>query len=384
MRTPEDADYLLWLGPVLDEETLQKSPAASPAGVRWQLGLITAIQALGRTVFNVGHVPERIWPKGRLFIRRGDGRLPSGVAGKLVRYVNAPFFRQGSLNRRYQRSLTRTVRRRGKPAAVITYNAYPHHAACGLRAMYDLGVPWICIAADAPGEPRERKAHDALLAQASGRVLLSWGLYRDTPSEPKLHLDGGISEIRFDPERMALQQKPVVMYTGALTRWGGAGALIDAFGRMKTGEAELWICGHGDDTRVRAAAAGNPRIKWLGMLSESRLREVCEAASVFVNPRPPEILDNAVNFPSKVLEYLSYGRPVISTWTDGLNPDYRNALIVSDDSAPEALAAEIDAVLGWNQDRLRTQAGKAHAFLQSKLWPAQAARLLEWLERVDV
>ncbi|MCC6483659.1 MAG: glycosyltransferase family 4 protein [Armatimonadetes bacterium] len=382
--SPEDGDYLLWLGPILDESTLQRSPAASPAAARWQFGLVQALQDLGQSVFNIGHVPERLWPKGRLFMGRSAGRLPSGIAGRIVRYVNAPFIRRGSLHRRYLHSMARAVRKRGRPSAVVTYNAYPHNAVCGLRAVRDLNVPWVCIAADAPGETAERKVHDAILAQASGRVLLSWGLYRDTPGEPRLHLDGGIEEIRFAPSSMEPQPTPVILYTGALTKWGGVSLLIDAFALIRSQSAELWICGHGNDAQVREAAQANPRIKWLGMVSEEKLREVSEAASVFVNPRPPEIKDNAMNFPSKVLEYLSYGRPVVSTWTDGLSPDYRDALIVLQSSDPEALASEIDTVLSWDTERLRLQAQKAHSFLQQKLWSRQAERFLKWMETVRV
>ena len=43
-----------------------------------------------------------------------------------------------------------------------------------------------------------------------------------------------------------------------------------------------------------------------------------------------DIDGNQMNFPSKLFRYLPYGKPILSTNTQGLSPDYSNALIYVD------------------------------------------------------
>jgi glycosyltransferase involved in cell wall biosynthesis len=117
-----------------------------------------------------------------------------------------------------------------------------------------------------------------------------------------------------------------------------------------------------------------------GVVDEAKLRVLSEAAWAFVNPRPPSIAENAHNFPSKVLEYLSYGKPVVSTWTPGLAPEYREVLMVVDGESPDALAARLADALALEPGALGEHRERVRAFLAAnKLWTVQAERLRAWL-----
>jgi glycosyltransferase involved in cell wall biosynthesis len=217
---------------------------------------------------------------------------------------------------------------------------------------------------------------------ASGVVFLSWACFNQWSAGPKLHLDGGVAGLRFDPSRpndVSVGMK-VVLYTGAMNRWGGVDRLVEAFTQVKDRNVELWACGPGRSARLEAALQRDARLKCLGLVPESQLQELCRQASMFVNPRPSAEPGNDVNFPSKVLEYLTFGKPVVSTWTGGLGPEYRDVLLVTEEDTPEALAAKIQEALSWQPWQRRKLATRIAAFLQGRrLWSVQAARLLEWL-----
>ena len=44
---------------------------------------------------------------------------------------------------------------------------------------------------------------------------------------------------------------------------------------------------------------------------------------------------------------MSYGKPIISTWTPGLSEEYRDFLEVPEQDTPLSLARTIEEVLGW-------------------------------------
>lgn len=368
---------ILWLGPIFDEATMQSSVAVSPAANRWQLGLIQALQKIGAPVHVITHLPEPAWPRGRLNIKGSDGHLSEGIRGELTGYWNLPFMRNHNLSSSYRKHIEKVGFLDDHRGVVITYNGSPVNVAVARYARTRYRVPWVCIVADGTAPP-----------DANGYVFLSWGYYNAfAGSRPRLHLDGGISEIRFTShidEEKSNSDRRVVMYTGALSRYGGAGFLARAFHRLDAPNAELRIYGKGTDPEVEHLAAIDPRIRLMGFVPDQELERVSRRADVFVNPRPSNVPGNEKNFPSKVIEYLSYGRPVISTWTEGLSPDYRDVLIVLEEENESNLAEAIRSVLGWSSHQKLIVAERAARFLETRSWSAQASKLAAWMEQVDI
>ena len=102
--------------------------------------------------------------------------------------------------------------------------------------------------------------------------------------------------------------------------------LLKAIKLIKQKNFELWISGQGKSAKVENVANKDLRIKYLGLLSKRRLSHLYTKADVFLNPRPTNLnwIDN--NFPSKLFDYLAYDKPIISTWTKSLEPEYRKIL----------------------------------------------------------
>jgi glycosyltransferase involved in cell wall biosynthesis len=256
---------------------------------------------------------------------------------------------------------------------VLSYNALDALGDAGLWAQRRFAVPWVPIVADVPDSNVLR----ASMSSARAAVYLSWHAYGEAAVPRRLHLDGGVRQV---PQRRLRAHKKVVLYTGAMTSFGGVGFLAEAFTRVRDREAELWICGKGRNADVDRAAALDARIKVLGMVTEEKLLEYASAATLTVNPRPSRIEDSKFNFPSKVLEYLTYGRPVVSTWTAGLAPEYRDVLVVPEAESPAELASAIERVLGWSAETEEALFRRAAEFLAGRRWEVQAGRLLDWLE----
>jgi glycosyltransferase involved in cell wall biosynthesis len=352
-----------------------RSTAATPAAMRWSNGFLSGLEANGVSYCHVGHEPARAWPYGPLRLQASsrEGRNPTiGVT-----FTNLPWIRYRSLARAYRRAAADAECAK-RPDLIVTYNAEPHEAAAA-RSLVAKGVPWIPIVMD--GDDRSLDSSWRGIEQAvhgsAGIALLSYWAMQQCPLKPKLHIDGGI-EARFMADRHD-RQAPAVLYTGTKGPWGGVDLLLDAWQFVRHDQAQLWICGQGAHKRLHEAASRDGRITDFGVVPEAQLQSLMEQAALLVNPRPPAFPGNRLNFPSKLLEYLSTGKPVVSTRTASLSPAYDAVLQFPVAATPVAFAEAIDEVLRWSdRDRAlhRERVGRFAA--EHGDWQAITARFLEW------
>jgi glycosyltransferase involved in cell wall biosynthesis len=278
---------------------------------------------------------------------------------------------------------------------VFSYNALSPEAPIARWLQSEFDVPWICVVADYPetSDPSvstlRRRAPDVygayqrhLIRQAAGRLYLSWALFNEAGQEPKLHLEGGIAALQPELAPLAVRGPRVVMFTGSLNVLTGIDFLLRAFARVRDRNCELWICGRGHlEKQVVAATRGDARIRYYGMVPRERLHELMGRADVFVNPRPSALPENRANFPSKLLEYLSWARPVISTLTPGVPPGYRSVLLPVVEEIEEGLANTLSEALAHLREERDARSERIRAFVEENLlWSVQIERLVRWLE----
>lgn len=141
-----------------------------------------------------------------------------------------------------------------------------------------------------------------------------------------------------------------VVYTGKVYERFGSKGLVDAFRMLSEENYRLVICGDGDGAEyVKAAAKEDPRILFLGQVPAATAKEWTLKADVLVNPRRNDEAYTKYSFPSKNIEYLLSGNPVVAYKLDGMPAVYGEMmrLICEDDprGLTEAFAEEIERAL---------------------------------------
>ena len=374
---------ILWVGGILNESSLLRRKASSPAANRWQDGLIGGLIDLGHQIECIAHMPEPLWPKGEVF-PRGSNEFSKKIPFTTAPYINIPFMRESSLSFGYKKALKSWCRNNGAPYAVITYNLAPHSIEVGRYAQLKYGIKWIEICADHYDPGINSDNFPKVASLADGHIFLSSAAFLRAPFPNKFHLDGGVitADMKSTPiyTRQRTVKKKILLYAGMMSEWGGVSFLLRAFAKIKEPSVELWICGQGKNKDLASAVRLDGRIKAFGFLPEEDLIQLYQKADIFINPRPSSVPGNAMNFPSKILVYLSYGKPVVSTWTPGLSKDYRNVLEVIEEETDEGLAQTIEKVLMWPTPVLEKKARKIYEFLNSKkLWSIQASKMAKWM-----
>lgn len=371
-------ETLVWIGACLKPDVILSRFAVSPAAQRWQRGLLGGLRAIVPDLQIVGHCPERTWPYGQM--RPGsEAELDGAFCQTLVPYTNLRGLRSGSLARNYASALSRLHSRgRGRPV-IVSYNADDHVREAIARS-FGTRAPWIPVILDHKLVGNVWSGEDALLRGTAGAVYLSWWAHSQHSGSPSLHLDGGVTEASkgFPIHRSV---KPRLLYTGALDQWGGIHQLLNAFERLRVPNATLVVTGWSQWPAMRKRLENTPGVEYRGRVNEATLLQLAEEAAVLINPRPLDVPGNQMNFPSKLLEYLTYSRPVVTTMTPGVAPCYAELTIPAKSDGPTDLAAAIDQALSMGHaDRVDMARRVEHFLATSRLWSIQAGRLWDFLQ----
>jgi len=373
-----DQDYIIWIGSVFRDEAVLKSIAISPAGNRWQLNFIYALINKGNKVINIGHYPERVFPWGRFFVNNRESLVLDKINLICSSYLNLPFLRMIELNIFYTVKLIGLFHRnRQKPKYVISYNTYCYTIIPLLFIKYVKRLKWISLVADPMNDRTNRINPFNSLAYAN--VFLSWELFKSSTVKNKFHFDGGISQIvKLNPGILKKEER-YILYAGAIAQYTGIELLIKAFNLIRNEDIKLVICGKGNNEFLTETLQKNNKITFLGMVEEQKLISLYYDAYMFINPRLITKKTNNSNFPSKLLEYMVYCKPIISSYTAGISPIYKEIINFTKTDDPQELADKIDEIASWREFKYIQNSEQIKSFVErNKTWSKLAITFDEW------
>lgn len=383
-----NSDYILWVGSLFSQSEMEDFVAVSAAANEWSYRFIYQLYLRGERVVTLGHQPEPYWPKGRLLI---DGDCDNG--GKInlfhryrVSYYNLPFARNKILTSGYLKCFKKKVAEFGFPKAVFAYNLYPYsYVLCSyLKNKYK--IPCFVILADSPTKDafRSIEEHDTRLKNTDGVAVLSYGYYKNIKNTCNaIHFEGGVTHnIEDDGEdkRNQKSDKIIIVYTGSRSTHSGYYELIDSMKYVQSPNVELWLAGPGIALSSKQIDS-DVRIKDYGFLNKSDLDKMMRKADFFISPYSIDHKPNEYNFPSKILLYLGYGKPIISTVTPGLSPEYKSVLCLLSDNNPKTIAEKIDELSCLSDfDREDMSKKVMDLVLNNKAIDKQVDRFMNWVE----
>lgn len=173
-----------------------------------------------------------------------------------------------------------------------------------------------------------------------------------------------------------------VLYTGTLHKRFGVTDLVDAFMLTEDRSMRLVICGVGDSEEyIRIAAARDSRIDFRGQVTREEALRLQREATVLVNPRKNNEEFTKYSFPSKNLEYLSSGKPLIAYKLDGIPDEYDGYIYYVKDDSPEGLANALKEVCSMPYEKRRLFGEEARRFvLREKNCVVQTNKILEFIK----
>jgi len=156
-----------------------------------------------------------------------------------------------------------------------------------------------------------------------------------------------------------------ILYTGTLHKRFGILTLVEAFKILTDPDYRLVICGIGDsENEIREAARMDERIDFRGQIRREDALDLQRSATLLVNPRQNNEEFTKYSFPSKTMEYLASGVPLIAYKLDGIPDEYDEYIFYVDDDSPKSLADKIDEVCKKPYEERMAFAQRAQEFVR--------------------
>lgn len=180
------------------------------------------------------------------------------------------------------------------------------------------------------------------------------------------------------------KRKPrVCMYAGAISKLYGLDNLIRGFEKANLINTELHLFGYCDfEAELLEITKKNPRIHYGGLLLNSEIVEKEQSATLLVNPRPTYEEYVKYSFPSKTMEYMASGTPVLTTVLPGMPKAYYPYVYLLKDETADGIAEALKEVLSQSDEALFEKGRAAKEFiLTTRNNVVQAGKILDMLEK---
>ena len=405
---------VLMIGFTVPDSTMDmicsNNPYAPIQSHKHSWSIVRGLEANGCEVDLISSLPIALFPGNRKIVVLGDSWQRTESSRSLTTtFVNVIGFRH--ITRFLSVSCLAFMwafRLRGvRNKCILLYGLHSAHIFAARVINIFFNLPMVCVVTDPPGASEANKFAPSHILRRMDEYLLKSGARSmsgivGVTSEittmlnfkgPFLLMEGIVSKTDANSESRdgsaaarldKSDGKLVLMYAGGLAEVSGVAQLMRAFIMAKPANSELWIAGTGPlEAEVRRAAAGNSAIKYLGYVPASDMGACMEQADFLINPRPAGQLFTRYSFPSKLLQYMATGKPVISTRLPGIPSEYWDYLIAIDDETVEGMAVLFSRLLNQKRDDLVDRGQDARTFvMQQKTEGAQGARMADLLRSI--
>ncbi|WP_414617530.1 hypothetical protein [Dyadobacter sp. 32] len=374
--TKNNNSLIFWCGAILNHKGLKRYNGETPAASQWSRGLLNGLIQSKVDVKVFAPIWDSYFPKGTL-VPNNSSCLESNFDQTEIPYINLPYLRTESVALSLYYKLENSIKEK-KPYAILNYNTYPHY--CKALKKIKLKYPeikWINIILDLDDPLKDNWSKFLKDTEGSdGSVFLSWWGFEHAPIRNKLHLDGGWDGLL--PENIT-PITPIFLYAGKFAKYGGIQDIIKSIQSYPRQNVIFEFYGKGRCRELEELAKYDNRIQIKGFVSDEELDEGCKRATAFLSPRETEFQGTRMIFPSKILFYAKYQKPIISPTLPGLSSDYDSVLIRVANNSVQQWIDSMESVVELTFSQRNQLKSKFQDLLTKKHWNAQAKNLKKFI-----
>lgn len=372
------------------ENQTKNDPHPQVAARKLEIGFLSGFLENGLETEVFGFFPSSTFPANGRILFGFKNWILNGARCRRLPFINLPGVKL--LTRLLALtvalfSLGPTLR---KASAICVYSTHTPLIVSAniIRAIF--GIPFYVIIPDLPemmnvhaarrGGRAFLKKLDShlvrkLVSRASGISAVTRHIVTDNSAWkhiPFVVIEGLLPEDSPEYNHHPYNGRPYFLYSGGLNKAYGVERLLSAFIGSDI-DADLWICGSGPLADfVNDCQKKDGRVRSLGFLNQTSLRSAQMNAIGLLITRDPNEDYVRYSFPSKLIEYMATGTPVITTRLPGIPEEYFNYVSTIESSTDEAIINALKAHLKRDFVDRGDQGLRAQRFVIEKCKPRVA------------
>lgn len=176
----------------------------------------------------------------------------------------------------------------------------------------------------------------------------------------------------------------IILYAGVLSdNYCGIRNVLEAFLRVRDPMARLHLYGGGDfEPELNDYLRKDARIQYFGWRSNEQIVKQEIEATLLINLRPAHAEFTKYSFPSKNVECMASGTPLLTTRLPGMPQEYYPYVFLCDDETVVGISESFSHILSLPAGELHDFGMRSKEFvLKYKNNKAQARRLLDFIEQ---
>jgi len=227
------------------------------------------------------------------------------------------------------------------------------------------------------------KVFNYILPKFNAYVLLTEKMNEVVNSRNKPYLImEGLVDYSMKASKNSLNNKNnerILLYAGGLHERDGLKKLIEAFLQLEGVNLRFHIYGSGEMEKEMPYYMNlDRRIVYQGIFPNKVIIEKEMEATLLVNPRPSNEEFTKYSFPSKNMEYMVSGTPIVTTPLPGMPIEYYDYVYLFDDETVHGFLNTLRYLFSLNEEKLHKKGKQAKKFvLKNKNNVIQAKRILD-------
>jgi glycosyltransferase involved in cell wall biosynthesis len=159
-----------------------------------------------------------------------------------------------------------------------------------------------------------------------------------------------------------------VVYAGGLHEIYGIKKLVDSILEFPADvKIKMLFLGKGDQLEyIKQCSKDDSRVEYGGFLSNEELIPELLNADLLINPRPTSLEFTGLSFPSKLIEYLATGTPILTTRISSIPSCYEEFFYYIDDESGIGIQQAILRVMETDPIERNLVASRAQNFIQQE------------------
>jgi glycosyltransferase involved in cell wall biosynthesis len=391
---------IAFVGSLVPDSPEFHGPAFSRAGQRTQRQLVNGLRGAGVASLEVlSFEPLQAFPGQRRLFGRAGTLTRDTIVTRFIPFLNIKPLKVVTVSlAAVARLASWAWRHRGQrrivcvynlsmPPAIVVLAAAKATGTRGVALLFDFGRPGV-IVPNTWSWWLDFVVNRHVVRWFDGYVVTTPAIARDLlPGRGAHVMDGGI-----EPEQLAAASDTArarqasrfrMVLAGTLATHNGVQVALDALALLSD-DCELIVAGGGPVVSlVRERAERDTRVQYAGVLDVGTLANLYQSADLLLNLKLTQAVDTKYFFPSKFMELLGSGRPVLTTCAGHVADAYAEFVYLLRDETPAGLADAIRQIIAQGVEARERLAAHAREFvLREKTWDVQGRRLAAYLDRV--